>query len=161
MKNTQGLINKCEKLAAGKGGSNKHVYSHVLHGCAMEIPRAKMASLKDAPGVNFVEVDDIAHASQISNPPWGLDRIDQCRLPLDGQVYQKMNAAGVKVFILDTGIRHTHTEFVGMIDSSSTCHLDVTVTGEGNALNDGNGHGYVIYIYYVHTYSSFSHINMC
>ena len=105
----------------------------------MEIPRAMMASLEEDPGVKLVEKDGIAHASQISNPTWGLDRIDQCRLPLDGQVYQKMNAAGVKVFILDSGIRGTHTEFAGMIDSSSTCHLDVT--GEGNALNDGSGHG--------------------
>ena len=140
--NTQSLINKCERLAQGKGGSKKNVYSNVLNGCSMEIPRAKMASLKDDPDVIFYEEDGVVEASQISNPTWGLDRIDQCGLPLDGQAYQKMNAAGVKVYILDTGIRGTHNEFVGMINSTSTCHADFV--NEGNALNDGRGHGYVI-----------------
>ena len=53
-----------------------------------------------------------------------------------------MNASGVKVYILDTGIQGTHTEFSGMIDSSSTCHGDFV--NEGNPLSDGHGHGYVI-----------------
>ena len=145
LKNTQSLINKCEKLAQGKGGSKKNVYSNVLNGCSLEIPRAKVPSLKDDLEVLYYEEDGAVQASQIINPTWGLNRIDQCYLPLDGQVYQKMNAADVKVYILDTGIRGTHTEFVGMIDTSSTCHLDVT--GEGDALNDGNGHGYVICVY--------------
>ena len=53
-----------------------------------------------------------------------------------------MDASGVKVYILDTGIQGTHTEFSGMIDSSSTCHGDFV--NEGNPLSDGHGHGYVI-----------------
>ena len=66
LKDTQGLLNKCEKLAEGKGGSNKYVYSNVLNGCAMEIPRQKMASLMEEPGVKAVEEDVIVTASQIT-----------------------------------------------------------------------------------------------
>ena len=119
------------------------MYSNVLNGCAMEIPRQKMASLMEEPGVKAVEEDVIVTASQVvTNPVWGLDRIDQCGLPLDGSEYQKMDASGVKVYILDTGIQGTHNEFSGMIDSLSTCHGDFV--NEGNALSDGHGHGYVI-----------------
>ena len=119
------------------------MYSNVLNGCAMEIPRQKMASLMGEPGVKAVEEDVIVTASQVvTNPVWGLDRIDQCGLPLDGSEYQKMDASGVKIYILDTGIQGTHNEFSGMIDPSSTCHGDFV--NEGDALNDGHGHGYVI-----------------
>jgi len=52
---------------------------------------------------------------------WGLDRVDEVALPLDGQFnvkscYPKLGA-GAEIFVIDTGCRSTHTEFRGRIRS--------------------------------------------
>lgn len=48
---------------------------------------------------------------------WGLDRVDESALPLDGQFntascYPK-SGAGAEIFVIDTGCRSTHGEFSG------------------------------------------------
>lgn len=50
---------------------------------------------------------------------WGLDRVDEVALPLDGQFnttscYPKAGA-GAEIFVVDTGCRSTHAEFRGRI----------------------------------------------
>ena len=49
------------------------------------------------------------------NPPWGLDRIDQRSLPLDSTFTPAGNGAGVTVYVIDTGIRTTHTEYASRV----------------------------------------------
>jgi hypothetical protein len=72
-------------------------------------------------------------------PSWGLDRINQCSLPLDNTV-TKQNAAGVKVFTIDTGIYAGHNEFAnGVIVPGSDCHL--SVFSNESPLTDAIGHG--------------------
>lgn len=46
---------------------------------------------------------------------WGLDRIDQHNLPLDGNYTEYMGAAGVVIFNIDSGARATHTQFTGRV----------------------------------------------
>ncbi|KAL7519328.1 hypothetical protein ACHAWX_004099, partial [Stephanocyclus meneghinianus] len=78
----------------------------------------------------------IAAESTVSS--WGLDRIDQCTLPLDGHT-TKLNATGVRVFILDSGIRSDHEEFANGVISNEDCHYSA-IPGE-TALTDQDGHG--------------------
>jgi subtilisin family serine protease len=78
-------------------------------------------------------------AHQISNfqfdPPWGLDRIDQEDLPLDGVFGYEGMGSGVDLFILDTGMLRTHSQFAPI--SRTSCVFDAYNTG----CRDDNGHG--------------------
>ena len=88
---------------------------------------------------DFTSYQQNLQASAAAAPSWGLDRINQCTLPLDN-IVTKQNAAGVKVFIVDSGIYAEHNEFAnGVIVPGSDCHL--SVFSEENPLTDAVGHG--------------------
>jgi subtilisin family serine protease len=115
-------------------GKIKHVYQNALNGFAAEMSEEDAEKLSEDFRVKFVEEDAVmtADATQ-TNPPWGLDRIDQRNLPLNATYTYNWTGAGVRVYVIDTGIRTAHTQFGGRASN-------VFDAFGGNG-QDCNGHG--------------------
>ncbi|MFD5743630.1 S8 family peptidase [Streptomyces massasporeus] len=128
---------KGEDLVAKYGATVDWTYDAVLNGFAIRISASGARSLAEDPAVEFVEQDQTVHLEATQyNPPWGLDRIDQPRLPRN-LMYSYPDTAGksATVYVIDTGVRITHTEFAGRAR-----HGYDFVDRDTNA-SDGNGHG--------------------
>ena len=124
------------KLAAKHAGTLKHVYTKALKGMALQLPDAAVAALRADPSVAYVEQDQEVHAiATETNATWGIDRVDQRSLPLSTTYVYNASGSGVKVYIIDTGIRLDHTDFGGR---AHTGYDAVTV---GGTAADCNGHG--------------------
>jgi serine protease len=64
-----------------------------------------------------------------------LDRIDQPDLPLDSFYEYNFDGTGVDAYIVDTGIRASHSQFGGRVSGG------FDAIGDGQGTNDCNGHG--------------------
>jgi subtilisin family serine protease len=112
------------------------VYRHALTGFAGEISEAARAGLLRDARVTRVEPDGIARiVTTQTSATWGLDRIDQSALPLSGTFTYTSTGAGVTVYIIDTGIKITHTDF-GTRASYGYDAVDGALPAD-----DCNGHG--------------------
>lgn len=102
------------ELATTHRGKIKHVYQNALNGFAVEMTEADAEALSQDFRVKFVEEDGTVTVDVTqNNPPWGLDRIDQRNRPLSGTYTYNFTGSGVRVYVIDTGIRTTHNEFGG------------------------------------------------
>lgn len=112
----------------------KHVYKHALNGFSVSLTKKMAKKLQNDPDVSVVELDTGAQA-QLA---WGLDRIDQVKYPLDNVYNYKVEYTGsnVHVYVLDTGIRSTHSDFLGRVVDS----YDAITNTTGSSI-DYNGHG--------------------
>jgi subtilisin family serine protease len=72
---------------------------------------------------------------QTSVPSWGLDRVDQTLIPMDGNYAYDATGAGVNVYIIDSGIRITHSEFGGRATA------DYSIIDDGYGAIGCNWHG--------------------
>jgi serine protease len=125
-----------DALARQHGGRLAHVYNRAIRGFAMTVSATGAAALARNPRVRYVEQDSERFIVDTQlGATWGLDRIDQRDRPLDGAYTYTTFAAGVSVYVIDTGIRSTHAEFGGRVAGG------FNAVGDANGINDCNGHG--------------------
>ncbi len=125
-----------DELSVKHRGKIKHLYDKALKGFAAEISDADASALADDPRVKYVEEDGIASLDTTqTGATWGIDRIDQRNLPLDGNYTYNTTASNVHAYIIDTGILTSHTQFGGRAS------VGVDEVGDGQNGIDCNGHG--------------------
>ena len=117
------------------GAKILHRYNHALEGFSARLSSSAVESLRSNPHVAFIEADSRVRVSDTQSPAtWGLDRIDQRNRPLSNSYTYNATGAGVTAYIIDTGIRFSHTQFGGRAVSGFD-------SIDGGSADDCNGHG--------------------
>ncbi len=128
-------------VAKRYGADIARTYSAALNGYSVRVSAAQAKRLAADPAVKSVVQNrtftvDGAQGTQPSPPSWGLDRIDQRALPLNSSyTYPDKAGEGVTAYIIDTGVRITHTDFGGRAS------YGFDAIDNDNTAQDGHGHG--------------------
>ena len=109
-------------------------FKTVMHGFAAAVSDEDLDSLRNDPDVERIEPDRYVHQlGSETGMGWALDRIDQHDMPLNGAFSYGATGSGVNIYIVDGGIRYSHTEFGGR------AHFAFDALGGDGS--DCNGHG--------------------
>ena len=136
-------------LARGYGGTIKYTWPSLKAFSVRGMAEAVAIALSNDPNVLYVEENGTASLFDNSLTPWGLDRITHLTYPpgtfIDPVTATTGNAlslandgSGVNVYIIDTGIRLSHHQF---LKNDGTSRVLVAVDETGGDGSDCEGHG--------------------
>ena len=130
------VFEAADDLARRHAGVIERVFSRTMRGFSVRMTEGMAKRLAEHPAVAFVEEDGIMSIDTIqTGATWGLDRIDQRDRPVNGTFVYNNTGAGVKAYIIDTGILTSHSDFGGR-----AIHGFDFVNNDADA-TDCNGHG--------------------
>jgi subtilisin family serine protease len=117
----QNSIDAAKSLAQSLGGTVGFTYTTAVKGFSARLPAAALGAIRAVTTVAHVEADKTqSYETSLTQPPNpaatpapGLDRIDQRLLPLSQTYSYSETGTGVNVYVIDSGIRITHSEFGG------------------------------------------------
>ncbi|WP_329172722.1 S8 family peptidase [Streptomyces sp. NBC_01477] len=133
-------------LLRALGITPRFTYTDALNGFAAVLDPLVLRAVRTDPAVEAVEENSVvsvpAPSGELPRPArravaatWGLDRIDQRTLPLDGRFTTRGHGAGATAYILDTGIDFAHEQFGGRAVPG------FDAVGDGRNGLDCHGHG--------------------
>jgi subtilisin family serine protease len=126
------------QLGREHGFATRHVYQHALKGFAASLSSRAIDALSRNPNVASVEADGPVWLVEDQAPAtWGLDRVDERLRPLDGDYTYEKTGTGVTAYIIDTGIRLSHSDF----GSPSRASYGFDAVDGSPPADDCNGHG--------------------
>lgn len=127
---------RADTLAGRVGARIARTYRYALRGFELSGDVEAARRIATDPSVAYVEQNHRVRISgtQTPTPSWGLDRIDRRPLTLDNSYTYPNTGAGVRVYIVDTGIRFSHSTFGGRAVSG----FDAI---DGGPADDCHGHG--------------------
>jgi subtilisin family serine protease len=136
---------RARSLATAYGGTVGHVYTAALNGFSIATSAQEAHRLAADPAVAYVQQDSVftiqdsgaisQAGEQVRPPSWGLDAIDQRTRPGDGVYRYPNTGAGVTAYILDTGVRITHSAFGGR------ARYGIDAVDNDGVADDCHGHG--------------------
>lgn len=130
------VANMATEMSNLYGAKVKQRYHAVMSGFVANMSRKQMRSLMADERVDYIEQDQMMYATATqTNPTWGLDRIDEADLPLDGLYVDDVDGTGVNAYVIDTGVMISHSDFNGRAQNGWD------FVDNDSVANDCNGHG--------------------
>ena len=121
-----------EKILNSLGAGVLYMYSQAIKGFAAELSLSQVSSLRQNPNVLAVEKDRVlAIAETQSGATWGLDRINQVSLPLDGVFSYQASGSDVTAYVIDTGVQASHPNFGGRVQEGYGYYAQTDCHGHG------------------------------